>query len=171
MQDSATYALSKPFESGYQFLVIHSGRRFAFTTLEVLEERSDRFKDSRAEVFDPSASGRQRPRRYEGVLVSRYDQTAGTGTNARFGPALYDEDNPDYLTDVGWGRDDYALIPDGDHREIGGGINVSVARNAEGSYEVTVSGGQVAEYERWCQRIWFADEYDTGCFLDDAEWE
>ena len=170
--DSATYTLRKPFEHGYQFLVIHSGRRFAFTTLEVLEERPVRFKVSRAEIHDPTAPGGRRARRYEGVLISRYDQSAGTGTHVRFGPALYDRNNPEFLVDVGWGRDDYALVPDGGIREIGGGITVGVARNADGSYQVTVSGGTVAEFERWCDKIWFsAEEYDTGCFLDGAEWE
>lgn len=172
LEDSATYTLSKPFEEGYQFLVIHSGRRFAFTTLEVLEERTEPFKVSEPEVYDPSVPGGLRPRGYEGVLVSRYDQTAGTGASARFGPALYNRDNPNFLTDVGWGRDDFSLIPNGESREIGGGVTVTVAKNSEGSYEVTVSGGRVASFERWCGKIWFrADEYDTGCFLDEAVWE
>ena len=170
--DSATYTLSKPFEEGSQFLVIHSGRRFAFTTLEVLEERTEPFKILWDQVYDPSAPTGLRPCRYEGVLVSRYDQTAGTGTYARFGPALYNEDNPDFLTHVGSGRDDLSLIPDGGSREIGGGVSVSVAKNPDGSYEVTVSGGRVASFERWCDKIWFSgDEYDTGCFLDEAVWE
>ena len=172
LEDEATYTLSKPFEEGYQFLVIHSGRRFAFTTIEVLEERTEPFKVTRAEVYDPSAPEGRRPRRYEGVLVSRYDQSAGTGASARFGPAFYDADNPDFLTDVGWGRDDSSLIPDGGSREIGGGVSISVARNPDGSYEVTVNGGKVAPFERWCGNIWFSpEEYDTGCFLDEAEWE
>ena len=73
---------------------------------------------------------------------------------------------------MGWGRDDAALIPDRGSREIGGGVSVSVAKNPDGSYEVTVSGGTVAEFERWCEAIWFtAVEFDTGCFLDEAEWE
>ena len=172
LEYDATYTLSKPFEDGYQFLVIHSGRRHAFTTLEVLEERPEDFKISRAEVYDPSAPGNRRPRRYDGVLVSRYDQSAGTGVNARFGPALYDPDNPEFLIDVGWGRDDFSLIPDGGSREIGGGVAVSVARNPDGSYEVTVKGGRVASFPRWCGKIWdTADEYDTGCFLDEVDWE
>ena len=172
LNDSATYTLGKPFEDGYQFLVVHSGRRFAFTTLEVLEERTDRFKVSRAEVYDPTAPGGYRARRYDGVLVSRYDQSAGTGLEARFGPALHDADNPDFLIDVGWGRDDHSVIPDGASREIGGGVTVAVARNDDGSYEVTVSGGRVAEFTRWCSKIWFSDyEYDTGCLLDEGEWE
>ena len=95
LDDSATYTLSRPFEDGHQFLVIHSGRRFAFTTLEVLEERAEGFKVSRAEVYDPAAPGGHRVRRYDGVLVSRYDQSAGTGTGVRFGPALHDADNPE----------------------------------------------------------------------------
>ena len=172
LTDSATYTLSRPFEDGHQFLVIHSGRRHAFTTLEVLEERPDRFRVSRTEVHDLAAPGGRRPRRYDGVLVSRYDQSAGTSFNVRFGPALYDRSNPDYLVDVGWGRDDHALIPDGGARDIGGGVSVSVAKNPDGSYEVTVSGGRIAEFERWCTKIWFtADEFDTDCFLDDAVWE
>ena len=172
LEDSATYTLSKPFEEGYQLLVIHSGRRFAFTTLEVLEERTEEFKVATNVVYDPSALGGWRPRRYEGVLVSRYDQTAGTGINARFGPALYNRDNPNFLGDVGRGRDDYSLIEDGGSREIGGGVSVSVAKNPEGSYEVTVTGGRVASFPRWCGKISFtADEYDTGCFLDEAVWE
>ena len=172
LTDSATYTLARPFEEGHQFLVIHSGRRFAFTTLEVLEERSERFTVTRADVYDPSAPGGRRPRRYDGVLLSRYDQTAGTGLNARFGPALYDRTNPDFLIDVHWGRDDYSLIPDGGARDIGGGVSVSVAKNDDGGYEVTVSGGRIAGFERWCEKIWFTEnEYDTGCFLDTAEWE
>ena len=169
LEDSATYTL-KPFGDGVRFLVIHSGRRYAFTTLEVLEERPDGFKVSRAEVHDPSAPGGRRPRRYDGVLVSRYDQTAGTGTSARIGPALFDRNNRDFLTDVGWGRDDFSLIPDGASRDIGGGVSVSVTKNPDGSYEVTVTGGRVADFQRWCDKIWFtADEYDTGCFLNGAE--
>ena len=108
LADSATYTLSKPLESGYQFLVINSGRPYAFTTLEVLEDFAPKYRD-REQVYDPSVAGNYRPRRYEGVLVSRYDQTAGTATAARFGPALYHKDNPD-LDDVGWGKDDYSLI-------------------------------------------------------------
>ena len=172
LTDSATYTLGRPFGDGHQFLVIHSGRRYAFTTLEVLEERTDRYKVSRADVYDPSSPGGRRARRYDGVLVSRYDQTAGTGLNVRFGPALYDSSNPEFLIDVHWGRDDYSLIPDGSSRDIGGGVSVSVAKNDDGSYEVTVSGGRIAGFERWCEKIWFTEnEYDTGCFLDTAEWE
>ena len=170
--DEATYTLSEPGEAGYRFLVIHSGRRHAFTTVEVLEERSARFRVEGWDVYDPLSEGGRRPRRYEGVLVSRYDQTAGTGTSARFGPALYDRSNPDYLTDVGWGRDDYSLLGEAESRDIGGGVVVSASRIAAGSWEVTVSGGRVAEFETWCNPIWFSGtEYDTGCFLDEAEWE
>lgn len=162
--------LRKPFEEGYQFLVIHSGRSYAFTTLEVLEERTEAFKVPWDIVYDPSVPGGKRPLRYEGVLVSRYDQTAGTGINARFGPALYNRDNPNFLTDVGWGRDDFSLIAGGESREIGGGV--SVAKNPDGSYEVTVTGGRAAPFERWCDKIWFSSgEYDSGCFLDEAVWE
>ena len=168
--DNATYTLSKPRESGYQFLVLHSGRPYAFTTLEVLEERSPKYMiDSR--VYDPSAPGQYRRRRYDGVLVSRYDQSAGTGTITRVGPALYDKENPDFLEDVGWGRDDYSLISDGERRDLGGGISIAVTKNGDGSYEVTVSGGIVAEFEVWCRPIWFSvKEYDTGCYLDEAVW-
>ena len=168
----ATYTLSAPRKPGDQFLVVHSGRRHAFTTLEVLEERPERFRVQRADVYDPEAPGGRRARRYDGVLVSRYDQSAGTGTQARFGPALYRRDNPDYLADVGWGRDDYSLVADGETRDIGGGVRVRVAKNADGSWDVTVRGGVVAAFERWCAPIWFSGtEYDTGCFLDEAEWE
>lgn len=101
--EEATYLLSEPRATGHQFLVIHSGRRQAFTTVEVLEARSPKFTVERWDVYDPVNETGRRPRRYRGVLVSRYDQTGGTGINARFGPALYDRSNPDYLTDVGWG--------------------------------------------------------------------
>ena len=168
----ATYTLSAPREPGHQFLVVHSGRRHAFTTLEVLEERPERLKVQRADVYDPEAPGDRRARRYDGVLVSRYDQSAGTGTQARFGPALYRKDNPDYLTDVSWGRDDHSLIADGESREIGGDVRVSVEKNADGTWDVTVTGGLVAEFERWCLPMWFSGtEYDTGCFMDEAEWD
>ena len=168
----ATYTLSPPREPGHQFLVVHSGRRHAFTTLEVLEERPARFKVQRADVYDPEAPDDRRARRYDGVLVSRYDQSAGTGTQARFGPALYRKDNPDYLTDVSWGRDDHSLIADGGKRDIGGGVRVGVEKNADGTWDVTVTGGLVAEFERWCFPMWFSGtEYDTGCFLDEAEWD
>ena len=169
LHDHATYTLSKPGEIGYQMLVVHSGRRYAFTTLEVIQRRSARYRIDSPEVYDPSAPGGRRSRRYDGVLVSRYDQTGGTGTGARFGPALVDKANPRYLTDVGWGWDDYSLIPDGGNRDIGGGLSVSVAKNLDGSYDVTVSGGKVAEFDRWCPAIWFSgEEYDTGCLLDGA---
>ena len=172
LADSATYTLSKPRGSGYQFLVVHSGRPYAFTTLEVLEERSSRFRVDFPDVYDPSVPGKRRPRRYDGVLVSRYDQTAGTGTAARVGPALYHKENPDFLADVGWSRDDYSLISDGERRDLGGGVSVEVTKNGDGSYEVAVSGGKVAEFEVWCPPIWFlGDEYDTGCYLDEAVWD
>ena len=168
LEESGTYTLVPPRDRGYQFLVVHSGRQRAFTTLEVLEEFGRAWRLSERVVFD---GGRSRPRRYEGVLVSRYDQSAGTSTQARVGPALYNPDNPDFLADVGWGHDDYSVIEDGGSREIGGGVTVSVSRNRDGSYEVTVAGGQTAPFERWCYPIWFAGEYDTGCFLDTAVWE
>lgn len=165
--DSATYTLSKPLESGYQFLVINSGRPHAFTTLEVLEERSAKYMDD-THVYDPSVAGNYRPRRYTGVLVSRYDQTAGTATAARFGPALYHKDNPKSLEDVGWGKDDYSVIADGETRDIGGGVTVAVSKNGDGSWDVRVSGGRVADFEVWCSPFWFnGDEFDTGCHLAD----
>ena len=171
LNTDATYTLSAPRERGYQFLVVHSGRRHAFTTLEVLEARPERFRVERRDVYGPEVSDNRRARRYDGVLVSRYDQSAGTGTQARFGPALYRKDNPDYLVDVGWGRDDHSLIADGETRDIGGGVRVSVAKNGDRSWDVTVTGGPVAEFERWCFPIWFSGtEYDTGCFMDEAEW-
>ena len=170
--EEATYILSEPGETGHQFLVIHSGRRYAFTTVEVLEDRAPKFTVERWDVYDPVNETGRRSRRYHGVLVSRYDQTGGTGINARFGPALYDRSNPDYLTDVGWGRDDYSLLGDGQSREIGGGVKVSVQSPGRGSWAVTVSGGRLAAFDRWCDPIWFSGaEYDTGCFLDEAEWE
>lgn len=107
---------------------------------------------------------------YDGVLVSRYDQTAGTGGWTRVGPALYHKENPQFRGDVELGRDDYSLISDGETREIGGGVNVDVTKNPDGSYEVTVSDGKVAEFEVWCHKIWFSSEYDTGCYLDEAVW-
>ena len=173
-EEEGTYTLSKPFESGYQFLVIHSGRRYAFTTLEVLEERSPKYKINKAEVYDPSALGGKRPRRYEGVLVSRYDQSAGTGIYARLGPALYNRDNPNFLSDVAGGRDDSSVIQDGETRDMGGGVSVSVNRNSNGSYEVTISGGKIAPFPKWCIPIFFLnplsedeDIYDTGCLLNE----
>ena len=172
VEDSGTYTLAKPLEGGYQLLVIHSGRRHAFTTLEVLEERPSRFEVERPNVYDPNVPGQRRARRYDGVLVSRYDQTTGAGTQARFGPAIYHENNPQFLVDLGWGRDDYALISDGETRDIGSGVSVNVSKNADGSYEVTVNGGKTVEFEAWCNPFWFSGtEYDTGCLLDSATWE
>ena len=100
-------------------------------------------------------------------------QTAGAGVNARPGPALHDRDNPTFLADVGWGFDDESVIPDGGSRDIGGGVTVSVSRNRDGSYEVTVAGGRTAAFEPWCLPLWFSEdgEYDAGCFLDTAAWE
>ena len=165
LSDQGTYTLAKPRQNGNQFLVIHSGRPGAFTTLEVLDERNAVYRDTHAAVYDPASPEQQRPLRYDGVMVSRYDQTAGTGINARVGPALYNVDNPNYESDVGFGRDDYSVIADGESRRIGGGVTVSVTKNANGSYDVTVSGGKIAEYEPWCRSIWFSGEYDTGCAL------
>ena len=169
LSEEGTYRLAKPMESGNQFLVIHSGRTGAFTTLEVLDERNAVYRDTYAVVFDPASPGQRRPRRYEGVLVSRYDQTTGTGTNARVGPALHNSANPSYESDVGYGRDDYSVIGDGESRDIGGGVSVAVRENGDGSYEVTVSGGRIAEYEPWCIPIWFSGEYDAGCMLEDVD--
>lgn len=167
LESDATYTLSGPREPGNQFLVIHSGRRDAFTTLEVLEKRPERFEVQTQDVYDYEDRGARRARRYEGVLISRYDQSAGTGPHARFGPALYAKDNPNFLVDVGWGRDDYSLVPDGGIRDIGSGVTIRVNKNTDDTWNISVSGGKVAEYERWCQTIWFSGtEYDTGCSLD-----
>jgi hypothetical protein len=57
----------------------------------------------------------------------------------------------------------------GQTREIGSGVSVEVTRNSDGSYEVTVSGGKVAEFPRWCNQIHGSpNRYDTGCLLN--EW-
>ncbi len=169
LSDSGTYTLRPPRERGYQFLVISSGRKYAFTTVEVLDERNPVYVEEVPTVYDPSSPGGLRPFRYDGVLVSRYDQTTGTGTSARFGPALWDERNPNFASDVGWGRDDYSVMQDGEARDIGSGVRLQVSRNEDGSYEVVVSGGRVAEFTPWCVSLWFSrDEYDTGCLLDQA---
>ena len=167
LSDEGTYRLAKPFQSGYQFLVIHSGRTGAFTTLEVLDERNAVYNDTNAVVYDPASPGQRRPIRYEGVMVSRYDQTTGTGINARAGPALYNTANPDQSSDVGYGRDDFSVIADGESRSIGGGLTVRVTKNSDGSYDVAVSGGRIAEYDPWCVPIWFSGEYDNFCMLED----
>ncbi len=170
LSDEATYTLARPLESGYQFLVVHSGRAGAFTTLEVLDERNAVYRDTHAVVYDPASPNRRRPIRYEGVMVSRYDQTTGTGYNARTGPALHNAANPDYESDVGYGLDDFSVIADGESRSIGGGVTVSVTKNADGSYDVRVSGGKIAAYDPWCIPIWFPPGgYDTGCMLDDFD--
>ncbi|MDE2968772.1 MAG: hypothetical protein OXT51_01525 [Chloroflexota bacterium] len=170
LSDSGTYTLRPPRERGYQFLVISSGRKYAFTTVEVLDERNPVYVEETPTVYDPSSPGGLRPFRYSGVLVSRYDQTTGTGTSARFGPALYDERNPNFASDVGWGRDDYSVMHDGEARDIGGGVRLQVSRNEDGSYQVSVTGGRVAEFKPWCRGMWFdREEYDTGCALDDAK--
>ena len=166
LADSGKYTLQPPRQRGHQFLVISSGRKYAFTTVEVLDERNPVYVDGYPAVYTPSG---ERPFRYDGVLVSRYDQSTGTGTNARFGPALYDESNPDADDDVNWGRDDFSVVQDGETRDIGGGVRIQVSRNEDGSYQVSVSGGRVAEFQPWCNTIWFAfGEYDTGCALDDG---
>ena len=164
---SATYTLRKPLDGGYQFLVVHSGRPHAFTTLEVPDERDPAYVPTDRVVYDPSAPDGRRRFNYEGVLVNRYDQSVGAGASARVGPAFYDTRNPDYLSAVGLGRDDHALIVDGETRNLGGGISVTVRANADGSYDVTLTGGRHAEFEAWCEPIWFAGStYDTGCLLD-----
>ncbi len=49
-------------------------------------------------------------------------------------------------------------------------VGLVVSRNQDGSYEVSVSGGRVAEYPPWCTSIRFAfGENDTGCALDDGD--
>ncbi len=121
---------------------MNSGRRGAFTTLEVLDDVLPAYRESGGFIYDPSAPSGYRSPRYEGVFVARYDQTNGTGIKVRLGPALYNRDNPDFLRDVGSGNDDYSLIPDGGERDIGGGVTVAVSRNRDGSYEVTVAGGR-----------------------------
>ena len=174
LEESATYTLAPPRRRGHQFLVVHSGRQWAFTTLEVLDDFPPAYRETGAVIHDP-ATGRSRPPRYEGVLVSRYDQTAGTGSQARVGPALYNADNDRFLQDVANGNDDHSLIPDGGSRDIGGGVTVHVARNRDGTYEVSVTGGRAAPFEAWCYPLWFVPgyprTYDTGCFLDTAVWE
>ena len=167
LADSGTYTLQPPRKRGYQFLVISSGRKYAFTTVEVLDERNPVYIDDTPKVYDPSSGG-ERPFRYDGVLVSRYDQSTGTGINARFGPALYDDRNPDFASDANWGRDDFSVVQDGEARDIGNGVRLEVSTNDDGSYEVSVSGGRVAEFQPWCITIWFAfGEYDTGCALNE----
>ncbi len=167
LKESGTYTLQPPRKRGNQFLVISSGRPYAFTTVEMLDERNPAYFDETHLVYDPARDSK-RPFRYAGVLVSRYDQTTGAGVNARFGPALYDTRNPNAATDVGWGLDDYSIMQHGDRRDIGGGVSVEVSRRDDGSYEVAVTGGRVAEFEPWCTPIWFGGhgEYDTGCLLE-----
>ena len=120
-----------PTRSGYQFLVISSGRRYAFTTVEVLDERNPGYVDQTPKVYDHFTQG-ERPFRYDGVW-SRYDQTTGAGINARLGPALYDRRNPDFASDVNLGIDDYSVMQDGDERDIGGGVQLQMSRNQDGS--------------------------------------
>ena len=144
--------------------MISSGRKHAFTTVEVLDERNPVYTDGFDVVYTPS--GDRRPLRYDGVLVSRYDQSTGTGINARFGPALYDSGNPDFSSYVNRGYDDYSVMQDGETRDIGG-VQIEVSRNDDGSYDVAVSGGWVAEFTPWCNIIWFEfGSFDTGCALD-----
>ena len=88
----------------------------------------------------------RRPWRYDGVLVSRDDQSTGTGTPARFGPALFDQRSPDFASDVNWGRDDYSVMQDSEARDIGSGARLQVSRNDDGSYEVKVSGGGLRSF-------------------------
>ncbi len=166
LADSGTYTLQPPRKRGNQFLVISSGRKHAFTTVEVLDERNPVYVDRTPQVYTPSS---ERPFRYDGVLVSRYDQSTGTGINARFGPALYDERNPDVADDANWGRDDFSVMQDGETRDIGGGVRLQVSRNDDGSYEVSVSGGRVAEFQRWCNSFWFEfGTFDKDCALHEG---
>ena len=116
LTDEGTYTLQPPRRRGYQFLVISSGRERAFTTVEVLDERNVAYKDSYPKVYVSATAG-SRPFRYEGVLINRYDQTAGTGVDVRLGPALYNQDNPNFSSDVNWGRDDFSILQDGESRE------------------------------------------------------
>ena len=168
--DAGTYRLRPPRQRGHQLLVISSGRKRAFTTVEVLDERGPAYVDRTPRVYDPESPGERRPFRYSGVLVSRYDQTTGAGIHARFGPALVDGRNPDVTSDVNWGRDDFSVVPDGEARDIGGGIRLEVAGRPDGSYDVTVSEGRVAPFPAWCATIWFAfGEFDTGCALAGGE--
>ena len=167
VSEAETYTLQPPRKGGNQFLVISSGRKHAFTTVEVLDERNPAYVDGYDVVYTPS--GDRRPLRYDGVLVSRYDQSTGAGINARFGPALYDERNPDFSTDVNRGYDDFSVIQDGESRDIGGGIRLEVKRNDDGSYEVKVSGGRIAEFTPWCNLIWFEfGTFDEGCALHEG---
>lgn len=164
--DEGTYTLSRAFDPGHQFLVVHSGRRYAFTTLEVHPDRDMESVRLDAIIRDPSVEGGFRPRNYEGVQVNRYDQTHGTGARTRVGPAFHDKENPNWLKDVGRARDDYSMITDGQSRDLGGGVTASVSRNPDGSFDVTISGGRVAEFEPWCARFSFVPAYETGCRLD-----
>ena len=61
------------------------------------------------------------------------------------------------------------MIADGETVNLTEDVSVSVTKNTDGTYEVTVSGGKVAEFPRWC---WPLDSvgsvlYDTGCTLDE----
>ncbi len=169
LEDAGTYTLQPPRKRGHQFLVIASGRPRAFTTVEVLDQRNAAYNEDEPRVYDPSAPGDLRPFRYQGVLVSRYDQTAGTGAQSRFGPALHNAANPEFSKDVGWGNDDYSVIQDGESRTLEGGIRLRVSRNPDRSYRVQVSGGRTAPFAPWCYPLWFADgEYETGCLLDES---
>ncbi len=173
--DDGVYTIGKPYTEGRQFVVVHSGRQGAFTTLEVTPDYPSGYMYLLPDqVWDPSGDEDRRSFRYDGVLVSRYDQTTGTGVNARFGPALYDPRNPGAIYDVGEARDDYSLISDGEIRDIGGGVTVSASKNEDGSYNVMVSGGRVARFEPWCMPFWLTEsttepEYDTGCVLDGVQ--
>ena len=164
LRDSGTYTLQPPRKRGNQFLVISSGRKLAFTTVEVLDERNPAYVQTYPVVF--TATG-DRPFRYDGVLGQPVrPKSTGTGIHARFGPALYDERNPDFSSDVNRNYDDYSVIQDGESRDIGGGVRLEVNLNDDGSYDVTVSGGRVAEFAPWCNFIWFeVGKFDEGCAL------
>lgn len=150
LSETGTYTLQPPRKRGYQFLVISSGRKYAFTTVEVLDERNPAYNTN------PDF-------RYQGVLVSRYDQSRGTGVRARFGPALYEDSS----SAVNMGEDDFSVLQDGESRDIGGGVSLEISRNEDGSYQVSVTGGRIAEFKPWCPSIWFTfGKYDTGCSFD-----
>ena len=172
--ERGTYTLSPPGEAGKQFLVIHSNRPYAFTTLEVLEDRHSSYKRTGMNIYDSSAPQNERAVRYEGVLVSRYDQSTGTGLYARFGPAFYNENNPNFLDLVGSGFDDTSVIQSGETLDLTPSVSAEVTKNNDGSYEVTISGGKVAEFPKWCRTIQSSHnsdpEFDTDCFLDEAVW-
>ena len=60
------------------------------------------------------------------------------------------------------------VIGDGQSRNIGCGIMVAVSKNKDGSYQVTVSGGKIVEFQRLVCASSMAQttEYDTSCVWD-----